>query len=475
VFLGLAPLVIILFGLDPTPPGSLPPMKPVRSALSSAVVACALVAGVALEACGGGDEAPPTASGLSRGAAAPGAAGKSGGDARSGARGARGTASALVAYQTALQLLLKGDPERAVSEFQRAVELDPTMSEAFFELGKLQVHLSSQNVGSQARDLDILDQGLAALEKARDLEPSNDHYWFWVGKTHYLRDDAEKAMAGMKKAVELNPKHFLAWKMLGRVQKDSAQMEEARASFEKAIQNAPNEAGTYFQLGQTLEALSDLAGARTAYEKSVALDPTEPEAFGRLMQVCARLGDAACEENARAGMEGWMEYDRKLQRRRGAVNKNPGDPLALQRLGEMYFAVGKWEEALGWFLKSLHIDPTNGLTHLYCGIVRRHLRDYVDSMNHLKEAEFLAPDNLDPKLELLRLYAETEDDAGAEELVSEVETAASEHGESLWSLAEVCQEVGRAEDAARLFGKARALGVTSAPELQEEPAPAEGQ
>jgi hypothetical protein len=89
------------------------------------------------------------------------------------------------------------------------------------------------------------------------------------------------------------------------------------------------------------------------------------------------------------------------------------------------------------------------------------------------ESEFLAPDNLDPKLELLRLYALTKDEKSLGEKLAAVEEAAAEDGEALYALAEVCAEIARAEDAQRLFGKAAAKGVTSAPEAA--PAPAEGE
>ena len=131
-----------------------------------------------------------------------------------------------------------------------------------------------------------------------------------------------------------------------------------------------------------------------------------------------------CEARANTGMESWRAYDEKLQRRRRAVNQNPGDAAAVRRLGQMYFDVGKWEEALEWFVKAIHIDPKDGLAHLYCGAARRQLGDHENALNHLKEAEFLAPDYLDPKLELLRLYADTEDEAAAKELVTAVEIPA---------------------------------------------------
>jgi tetratricopeptide (TPR) repeat protein len=441
-----------------------------RTAFPSALVALALLAA------GCGESAPDGASKPAAVAAAKsapdGAKAPAGAGAAKGGKGAKGTASAVLAYQTGQQLLLKGDPKKAETEFERAVGLDPRMSEALYELGKLEVHLSSQNVGSQARDLDVLDKGIAALEKARDLEPSNDQYWFWVGRARFLKNDTEGAMTNLKKAVELNPKHAGAWKALGIAQKGHAQTEDARASFQKAIESDPKDAGSFFQLGQSLEELNDLANARAAYEKSIALDPTEPDVFGRLLKVCATLGDSACEARARAGMESWTEYDKQLQQARRKVNQNPGDPKALRRLGIMYFDVAKWEEALEWFMKSIHIDPKDAKTHLYCGATRRHLKDFVTAANHLKEAEFLAPDNLDPKLELLRLYADSEDTASLEELLGKIEGEAAADGSSLYALGEVMDEIGRKDDAARLYGKAKELGVTAP--AASAPADAEG-
>jgi len=421
-----------------------------------------------LGGCGKGDATPPP----------PAPAGAKGDSPKEDAKGAgkkeKGQASAMVAYQSGLQLLLKGDPKKAQAELQRATELDPSMSEAFYELGKLQVHLSSQNVGSQARDLDVLERGIAALEKARTLEPNNDQYWFWCGRAWFLKNEPAKAIEFLSKAVELNPKHGGAWKALGLAQTGVSKTEDAQASFQKAIEAEPKDAGAHFQLGQSLEVLGKLPEARAAYEKSIALNPTDPEVFGRLTQVCGRLGDAEGEARARTGMELTTEFAKKLEKRRRAVNQNPGDTQALTRLGEMYVQVENWDEALEWFVKAIHIDPKNDRAHFLCGMTRRHLQDYANAVNHLKEAEFLAPDNLDPKLELLRLYADTKDEASAKELVAKIEEEGATQGQALFDLADVCKETGRAADATRLYEKAKALGVTTAADAPAATAP-EGQ
>ncbi|NOT29914.1 MAG: tetratricopeptide repeat protein [Planctomycetes bacterium] len=409
-----------------------------------------------LPACGGDDPAktPVTPRSTERGGA-------------KGAEGAleAGASSAMLAYEMGLQHLQKGEVEKAETEFGRALQLDPKMAEACFELGKLKVQQSSQQVWSKSRDLDVLGEGVALLAKACELEPANDQYLFHLGRAHYLKDDLDGARLHLGKAVELNPKLVGGWKALGRAQVDAGETEAGRDSYLRALELNPNDAAAHFLLGQALEVLSDLAGARVAYEKSVALEPSEYEVYGRLSQVCGKLGDAEGEAKANAGRQQWVAFDEQLTRRQKAVNQNPSDGAALRRLGEMYLEIGDWEKAQGLFKGAILIDRRDWRAHLWRGVALRHMKE-KGAIDHLKEAEFLAPDVLDPKLELLRLYAERRDDANLDALLRAVEGEAAADGNSLFTLGEVCREVGREEDAKRLFAKAAALGVTEAPANQ---------
>ncbi len=418
-----------------------------------------------LAACSGSEDpgagaTPAAADGAGRpraaGQAAPGAPGA--GKAREGEAG-KGANAALLAYQTARSLLLKGSPEKAREEFERAVELDPGMAVAHFELGKLLVHLSSQNVGSASRDHDILDEGIAALHKAFELEPRNDEHAYWLGRAYHLKDDAEEAMDYLRQALALNPESGAAWRRLGIIQLEDADSpkEQAKESFLKAIECDPRDAGAHFQLAQTLELLDDETGARQEYKLATEHDRTQPEPYGSLARLLAKAGDEEGAKQAQADFDRWSNYDKELKRRMVAVNQNPVDAKALLALGEMYYAVEKWQDALEWFLKSLNIDSKNALAHLYCGIVRRELQDYEQATHHLKESEFLEPDSLEPKLELVRLYAAMQDEKSLSEVVAKVETEGAQDMEALRRMAEVCRETGRDADAQRLTEKVQAL------------------
>jgi len=428
--------------------------------------ALGLLLSVLVAACGGDEPAAPGAGNPA--AVTPKATpGKSDGKAAP-----KGEASAKLAFQTGRQLLLKGDPEKAAQEFQRATELDPKMAEAHFELGKLRLHLSSQTVGSQARDLDVLESGLASMERAVELDPQQAYYWFWLARGNFRRDQDQtaKPIEMLTKALALDPDNGPAWKLLGRVQIQAGDNAAAKQSLQTAAEKMPKDGNSRFYLGNVLEVLGETEAARGVYEESIRLDPSNAKAYESLVKVCARLGDAEGEARANAGLAAWGEYQQKLNRRRVAVNRDPSDGAAVRRLGEAYFEVGKWEESLEWFMKAIHIDPKDALAHLYCGVARLNLEDHENALNHLKEAEFLAPDNLDPKLELLRLYTLTKDEKGFAETLGATEEAAAEDGYALFALGETCQELAHADDAARLLGKAAALGVTAAaPEPAPEP------
>lgn len=431
-------------------------MKHARIPSVPALLACSLaLAAGGLSACGDGDgSAAPDA-------ARPAASSQGTPKASASPSAKPGASSAVLAYEQALQHARNGELEPAETELRRALELDPKLAEAHFELARL---LTQRSNRTETPDLALLEQGIAAFVEACELEPSNDRYRLQLGRAYLQKHDLEKAVASLEKALELNPKSAGAWKTLGQAQLEGAKAEAGRESLKRALELNPRDAGAQLSMAEALGALGDAAGARTACEQALKLDPGSREAYALLTRLCQTLGDAEGETQARTSLERLTEFDQRMQERLRAVEQNPADGLAQRRLGEIYFEIGEWEQARDSFLRAIRANTKDWQAHLWCGVARRHLKDYVYAMHHLKEAEFLAPDVLDPKLELVRLYAERKDEASLKEVVLRVESEASADGDTLWFMAQVCKEVGYAEDAKRLFEKAAALGVTAEPE-----------
>lgn len=389
------------------------------------------------------------------------------------AEGTRDEAQALAAIEAGGARLTSGELDQAEREFERAVELDPRSARAHFCLGRLRMQRSLRVVDATdmpfaRRDLERLEPGIASLERAVALAPDVAEYWLWLGQAHEQAEDFASARNALERAVALAPDEADGHQHLGTVYFAQSESQRARAAFERALVLAPRDSNSAFQLGQVCEVLRDFPAARRAYEQAIASNPTRPEFHRKLLAVLERLGDASALAATERDLATWVAYDEKFERRQRAADANPGDPAALRRLGEMYLVSERWKAAADWCGRAVRLDPRDAQAHLCCGVARLRLRQFAEAEPHLREAESLAPGWLDPKLELVRLYAESGAERDLARVLTQVEESAGADGASLHDLAAVCEAVGRAEDAARLFAKAAALGVTEAPAERAE-------
>ncbi len=380
---------------------------------------------------------------------------------------ARDEARALAAIEAGGTWLARGEMADAEREFERALEFDPLSATAHFCLGRLRVQRSTRVVDATEtpfarRDLERLELGIASLARAVELAPTRAEYWLWLGQAYQQAEDLANARRCLEQAIALDPQEPDAYLHLGTVYLAQSENQRARATLERALALAPRNPNSAFQLGQVLEVLRDFPAARQAYERAIANNPTQPEFYRKLLAVLERLGDAPALAETERELATWVAYDERLERRQRAADANPRDPAALRRLGELYLESERWRAAADWCTRAVRIDPQDAQAHLCCARARRRLKQYAEAEQHLRQAESLAPGWLDPRLELVRLFAETNAEAELAQVLAQVESTARADGASLFELGVVCREVARGDDAARLFEQARALGVTEA-------------
>jgi Flp pilus assembly protein TadD len=273
---GVSQVASTLLALSGLPPGKRlgwPPLAPVPEPATARVDYHAHYRRPAAVATGGGAGADAEALeklralgyiGASESASAPEEARRSG-----------STRTAGSYNNEALLLKAEGKKERAIAAFEKALEIDPNLASAAWNLSDL---LHGEN-----RDLDRSD----ALLVSAFAHGLPDGTRLLVGRAiGYQRGGAgERSLRLMKQASAARADEPEVWLFLGRYQVGAGRCREAVPSFQTATSLAPDNAAAFASLGLARLCAGDDAGAATALQRSLALDSDQPRVRAFLARV----------------------------------------------------------------------------------------------------------------------------------------------------------------------------------------------
>ena len=176
-------------------------------------------------------------------------------------------------------MLNNGQIDKAATEFQKAVELEPRLWQSHFSLGILWEQ--------QGR----MDDAVKQYERTLELQPqhilaANNLAWLYAETGSNL----EKAWNLAEMAREQYPENPNILDTLGWIYFKTGSYQRALKLFEESIQLSPNTPTLYYHLGRAQEQNRDLVGARISLEKALELNNEFAEADS------ARIILAALEE-----------------------------------------------------------------------------------------------------------------------------------------------------------------------------------
>jgi tetratricopeptide (TPR) repeat protein len=149
----------------------------------------------------------------------------------------------------------KGEYDRALADYTRAIELDPKDADAY------------NNLGNIYSELGEYDRAIIALNRAIELSPKYTGAYMNRGNAYRDRSEFKRAIADFTRAIELNPKSGKTYSNRGIAYQKKGEFEQALADFNKAIEVAPytfqyRSRSTYFlEQGKTDQALADASQA----------------------------------------------------------------------------------------------------------------------------------------------------------------------------------------------------------------------
>lgn len=149
------------------------------------------------------------------------------------------------------------DNQKALENFNKAIELNPKYSQAWSGLGSIYSILNDYNksieyfnkaiefdekddyalfgIGWAYYDLKNYDKAIEYFNKSVELNPQNSSNWFSLATTYRICEDYDKAIEYFNKAIEIDSKDDMSWNQMGLAYGSLKKYDKAIECFNKAI------------------------------------------------------------------------------------------------------------------------------------------------------------------------------------------------------------------------------------------------
>jgi tetratricopeptide (TPR) repeat protein len=271
----------------------------------------------------------------------------------------------------------QGKLQEAVQVYDKAVQLKPDYTEAYY------------NRGIVLKDLGLLDEALKNFDKTIQLKPDYAEAYNNCGFTLELLGQLSEAMRNLDKAIQLKPNYAIAYNNRGNVLLGLRQLDKAVASCNKAIQLKPDFAEAHHNRGVALKRMGLPDEAVTSCDKAIQLKPNYATAYNSRGAALYDLG--LLDESI-------QNYDKAIQLKPDYAEAHFNRHALLLNPDDLMPAIKCMEKAVAF-------DPLNMDYRLVLGILWDYSGDTQKATTHfdiVESGESLYRAKLEAKLDAWR-------------------------------------------------------------------------
>lgn len=170
--------------------------------------------------------------------------------------------NAIAHYQLGLILLYhKQQPAAAATEFENAIEYDPRLTAAMFQLGRASF------------DLGKMDTARKYLSLAIEKKPKIPGPYYWLGRIEQKEEKLEAADNYYRKAIEQDPFYSRAFVALADIYQEASAYPEAIQVLKEDLRINPKDAEGHEKLGLLYLNLAQYKQAASELRDSLANNP----------------------------------------------------------------------------------------------------------------------------------------------------------------------------------------------------------
>lgn len=179
----------------------------------------------------------------------------------------------------------EGDFERALAEYGKAMEHDPSNAVPY------------NNRGYLYDDLKEYEKAIEDYTKAIEIDQDYAAAYSNRGASYYELKQHEQAVEDCRKAIELEPNNPTFYNNLGTIYYELNKREKAIEQYTKAIEIDPNDADFYNNRGTAYFEAGDCERSIEDFSKAIQINPDKRKYYQRRAEAYRAIGD---EINAEA-------------------------------------------------------------------------------------------------------------------------------------------------------------------------------
>ena len=303
----------------------------------------------------------------------------------------------------------------AIQHWRQSAALDPEFAEAHFHLGVAYARRAPTATDKPTNlSYTDLDAAIASLSRAVELEPTNAHFHYNLGRTCELRNLSSQAAVAYRRSLDLDTGLVAAQRRLGVIYLEKGDLDRAAVSLQAAVGLDSTDAEAFYNLGRVLERRGSPARAVDAYERAIGLVPRYRQAYYNLARAYQLLGRTAASQRAQERFVALEEGEQdSLYMAQLRVQRQPEDALERRALAVAYAEAGRYGRAIEEFKKALALAPAMVGIHADLGLVYDRQGRADQAMAALEKAVALAPDSARFHLRLGQAHAKAGGDERA--------------------------------------------------------------
>jgi tetratricopeptide (TPR) repeat protein len=232
------------------------------------------------------------------------------------------------------------------------------------------------------------EEAIKEFEKALEIHPRFPRAHLNLGALHFFQGEQEQAVQEYHKEIEINPKEARTYNNLSVIYRIEGDYEKAKRFCLMAINLRPRFREPYLNLARIYEEMDSLLAVERTYLALLEFYPSSPEAY----QGLGRIYD-------------WLNlFDMSILAYEKALRFEPEDAEIHYNLGVVYGKANLIQEALKSLMRAVEIDPKLAQAHHNIGMVYFQTRDYEEAIRSFHKAIEMDSLLIEPHISLALLY-----------------------------------------------------------------------